>query len=137
MENMAVLIMEKDKDTGILSNEVGSYNLKYDINLIDRIFAVKQVESLVINMYITVQGDFKDWEFNAILDNYDAKLYEGKVISVDEDEEGYNPTWIVKFNFLENDNALEEKINEVLEIHSGEIERVLKEIKGLESEYKE
>lgn len=136
MDKMAVLIMEKDIQTGYLDKELGSYTIEYDVNLIERIFAVKEGEDRVVNMYMAVPGEFEDWEFNAILDNYNLELYEGKALSIEEDEESYNPAWLVKIKFEENDSVMEDKLNEILEVHSREIERVLEAIKGLEEEYR-
>lgn len=137
MENISLVIMEKETDTGYLGKELGSYELKFDAEYVGRIFAHRENGELIAYMYITIPGEFQDWEFNAILDNYNPDLYEGKAISINEDDDSYNPSWIVKFNFLENDDKMEEKINEILGIHSMEINRVLQDIKGLESEYKE
>lgn len=136
MEDMALVIMEKEKETGFLGRELGSYSLKADMSYIEKVFAYNEDGKMIVNLYLTVPGEFEDWEFNAILDNYNLKLYDEKVISIDEDEDSYNPGWIVKFPFLENDDAMEEKINEILQIHSEEANRVLEEIKGLEDEYR-
>jgi hypothetical protein len=57
------------------------------------------------------------------------------VESIEEDEDSYNPTWLVSFKLIENDDAMEGRINEILKIHAEEIERVLITIKDLESEY--
>ena len=136
MENLSVIIMEKDVETGFLNRELGSYSIQYDITLIDRIFASSDNSNLVINMYVTVQGDFQDWQFNAILDNYNMELYDEKILSISEDEDSYNPTWLIKLNFEQNDDAMERKLNEILTIHSTELQRVIEEIKDMENEYK-
>jgi hypothetical protein len=137
MGDMSVIIMEKDRETGFLSKELGSYGIRTDMDMIDRVFAVPGDGKSIVNLYITVPGEFEDWEFNAILDNYNAELYEGKVESIEEDEDSYNPTWLVKFEFLENDDAMEARLNEILEIHDTEVKRVLEAIKGMEDDYRE
>ena len=136
MENLSVIIMEKDVETGFLNRELGSYSIQYDITLIDRIFASSDDSNLVINMYVTVQGNFEDWQFNAILDNYNMEVYDEKILSISEDEDSYNPTWLIKLNFEQNDDAMERKLNEILTIHSTELQRVIEEIKDMENEYK-
>jgi len=136
MDKMAVVIMEKDAKTGFLERELGSYSVEHDMNHIDRIFAVRESEDIITNIYLTLPGDFEDWEFNAILDNYGVELYEDKILSIEEDEESYNPTWHLKFKYQGNDSDIENKLNEILDIHSKEINRVLGIIKELESEYK-
>lgn len=137
MEKTSIVLMEKDPETGFLSKELGTYAMDFDLSLIDRAFVTNENGQSIVNLYVTVPGDFKDWEFNAILDNYDTGLYDGKALSIEEDEESYNPAWLIKFDFLEDDDALEKKLNELMKIHSDEIERVIKAIKNLEDEYKE
>lgn len=136
MGDISVVIMEKDCETGFLSRELGSYSIKYDIGLIERIFAVSRDVETIVNLYITVPGEFEDWEFNAILDTYDTEIYNGLVDSIEEDEDSYNPTWLLKFKFSANDDVVEDKLNRILEIHCSEMNRVLEDIKGMEDEYK-
>lgn len=136
MEDLSVVIMERDPETGFLSKELGSYNVALDINMIDRIFVTSESDMKVTNLYITIPGDFEDWEFNAILDNYNIEQYSEKVLTIGEDEDSYNPTWIIKFDFIEDDSRMEGKLNELLEIHDTEVKRVLEDIKGMEEDYK-
>jgi hypothetical protein len=135
MDDLSLVIMEKEEMTGYLSQELGSYHIEVDAELIDRVFAVNEDGSKVVHMYITTPGDFKDWEYNAILDNYEMELYEGIVLSIEEDEDSYNPGWHVRFNFDDNDDLMEEKLNSILKIHSGEVQRVLSGLGSMEDIY--
>lgn len=137
MDKTAVLIMQKDINTGYLEKELGSYAVDYDMGFIERIFAVEEGDERIVYMHVTVPGEFEDWEFNAILDNYGLELYEGKVVSIEEDEESYNPSWLIKIKFEKDDSTMEKKLNEILAIHSEEIARLLKDLKEFESEYRE
>lgn len=137
MDGMSIVIMEKDRETGFLSKELGSYGIEDNIEMVDRVFAVSCDGKKLVNLYITIPGEFEDWEFNAILDNYNAEVYEGLEESIEEDEDGYNPTWLVKFEFLENDDVMELKLNQLIQIHAAEVKRVLEEIKDLKDEYME
>jgi len=136
MEDLSVVIMEKDSETGFLSKELGSYNVVWDINMIDRIFVISENDKKAVNLFITIPGDFEDWEFNAILDNYNIEQYSEKVLTMEEDEDSYNPTWIIKFDFIEDGSRMEEKLNELLEMHDTEVKRVLNDIKSMEEDYK-
>lgn len=135
MDEMAIVIMEKDPETGFLSKELGSYKINYNIDVIEKAFAAEESAGKIVNLYLTLPGDFKDWEFNAILDNYDTDLYKDIVLSVEENEESYNPGWIFKFIFQDADNVIEKKLNDILSIHNKEINRVLEIIPSLENEY--
>ncbi|KPU42282.1 hypothetical protein OXPF_40670 [Oxobacter pfennigii] len=136
MDKTAVVIMEKNKDTGFLEKELGSYSVNHDMNHIDKIYAMEEDGEIIVNLHLTVAGDFEDWEFNAILDNYALELYDNVAVSIEEDEEGYNPTWHLKFKFEANDSDVERKLNGIMDIHDRELKRVLEAIKDLESEYK-
>jgi hypothetical protein len=136
MDDMAVVIMEKDPKTGLLSRELGSYHINYDLNLIDKIFVTFENGEKIVNEYLTTPGEFKDWEFNAIYDTYDMEIYGDTILSMEEDDESYNPTWLVRFDFLEDDVAMESKLNEILRMHSEELKNVLEKIKGMEEEYR-
>lgn len=135
MEEMSIVIMEKDPENGYLVKELGSYSIESDIDLIDKIFVIPEDGRRIVNIYLTLQGDYEDWEFNAILDNYDTSLYESGILSIEEDEDSYNPTWLVKFEFIEDHESMEEKLDEIMEIHLKESRRVLDTIKDMESEY--
>lgn len=136
MEDISLVIMEKEKDTGFLGKELGSYEIKYDIRYINRVYAEREGEDLYISLYLTVPGEFEDWEYNAILDNYNTGIYEGKVLHAEEDEDSYNPGWLIKFLFLDDDVDMEKRINGLLGIHVSEVERVLSKLKNLEDEYR-
>jgi len=136
MKDMALLIMEKNSETGFLEKELGSYSIEHDEKLVERIFALRDGGEMVVHLYATVPGEFEDWEYNAIMDNYDGELYGKEIISLEEDEESYNPTWLIKFKFEEEDTAMERKLNRILKIHEEEVKRVLRLLKDLEEEYK-
>lgn len=137
MENVSLVIMEKEKDSGFLGKELGSYKVKYDTEYISNIYASRDDGGLYVSMYLTLPGEFEDWQYNAILDNYNLGLYEGKTVSAEEDEESYNPGWIIKFLFIGDDTAMEKKLNELLEIHVSEVQRVQSELNNLEDEYRD
>lgn len=137
MENVSLVIMEKEKDTGFLGKELGSYEVKYNTEYISSIYASREDGNLYVSMFLTVPGEFEDWEYNAILDNYDTGLYNEKALSAEENEDSFNPGWIIRFLFLENDNEMQEKINELLGIHASEMERVLSQLKNIEDEYRD
>lgn len=124
MEDMALVIMEKEAETDFLSRELGSYTLNGDIGFIERAFASVEDGKMTVYLYLTMPGEFDDREFNAILDGYNPELYHGIVSSISEDEDNYNPGWILKFPFIENDDDMERKLNKILQIHIGEVGRI-------------
>ena len=124
MEDTSIVIMERERETGFLGKELGSYNIGDNIEYIDRVYASLDGDKMRIYLYLTIPGDFNDSEFNAILDNYDTTIYEGNIISIEEDEENYNPGWIVKMDFIEDINSMEKAINNILSLHKEEVNRI-------------
>jgi hypothetical protein len=124
MEDTSIVIMERERETGFLGKELGSYNIGDNIEYIDRVYASLDGDKMRIYLYLTIPGDFNDSEFNAILDNYDTTIYEGNIISIEEDEENYNPGWIVEIDFIEDINSMEKAINNILSLHKEEVNRI-------------
>ena len=60
-----------------------------------------------------------------------------EVISVEEEEGGYNPVWVVKFAFEDNIETMEEKIQKLLELHKKELDSVYEAIADKKDEYSE
>ncbi|MDI6619631.1 MAG: hypothetical protein QME45_13415 [Clostridiales bacterium] len=135
MDKLSVVVMEKDAQTGLLDKELGSYSIEYNIDYIDKVFAVIEEGREIVHLYLTIPGEFEDWEFNAILDNYDTSLYDGLILSIEEDQDNHNPGWILKVEFIEDDDKMEERLNNILKIHDAEAARVTEEIKGMKDEY--
>ncbi len=135
MDKLSVVVMEKDAQTGLLDKELGSYSIEYNIDYIDKVFAVIEEGREIVHLYITIPGEFEDWEFNAILDNYDTSLYDDLILSIEEDQDNHNPGWILKVEFIEDDDKMEERLNEILKIHDAEAARVTEAIKGMKDEY--
>lgn len=135
MDKLSVVVMEKDAQTGLLDKELGSYSIEYNIDYINKVFAVIEEGREIVHLYLTIPGEFEDWEFNAILDNYDTSLYDGLILSIEEDQDNHNPGWILKVEFIEDDDKMEERLNNILKIHDAEAARVTEEIKGMKDEY--
>ncbi len=142
MEETLIVIMLKEKDTGFFCKELCSVSVGDFEGFLQNINAeYNKDEKIVFNMLITTNRDVLDWEYNAILDTYenDSILEIDGIISVDEVEESFNPTWSVKFIYNENmrDDELEEFLCKILEAHSKELTETYNTIIDLEDEYKE
>ena len=49
----------------------------------------------------------------------------------------YNPSWRIYFDFNEDHNEMEDKINDILDMIDEDIEKVMEDIKGKEEQYTE
>jgi len=136
MEETVIVIMQKNKDTGFLETELGSYGVACSENLIYNIFAAQEDGKTTVHMRLTTERDLLDWEFSAVLDYYDSQPLLEVCSAVTEDDTHYNPLWEAVFNFNDNQEMMERLISKILNIHKEELSSVYAAIKDLEEDYK-
>ena len=115
-----IIIMVKNIQTGFFESELGSYNLNIDnVSLLDTIYAVEEekVYWIYIKVSVGLERDVSDEEFETIFDAYDASVFGDLVESVSEDDDCYNPTWIIQTLYVDDTALMEQKLNKILAIH--------------------
>lgn len=130
------VIMLKNKETGFLEKELGSLNINKNDEYIVNLFVLKEDDGEKLHLRISTDRDVEDWEYGAIFDNYNYDSYGDNVIEIDEIDNDYNPVWEIVIDYGDNLSVVEERVAEILDIHSNELKRVYEEIKDKESEYK-
>lgn len=129
------VIMLKNKDTGFLEKELGSLNINKNDDYIVNLFVLREDDGDKLHLRISTGRDVEDWEYGAIFDAYDYDCYGDNVLEIIEIDNDYNPVWEIVIDFDDDLSVVEEKVAEVLDIHSKELEKVFEEIKDKESEY--
>ena len=137
MDETFIVIMLKDNETGFLDKELGCYAVDDDFGLICNAYAVEENDGLYAYLKLTCGRDVEDWEYDAIFDYYDAETLAPEVISVEEEDGGYNPVWVVKFAFIDEVDAMEAKMAKLLELHKKELDSVYETIADKKDEYSE
>lgn len=135
MEETVIVIMLKDKETGFFEKELGCYKIEDNDELIYNTYAYENEDGYTVYMKLTCEREVSDWEFDAIFDYYDTETLLPFVSSIEEEEDCYNPTWNVTFDFIDNIEAMEEKIKEILSVHAKELETVYEAISDKKDEY--
>lgn len=133
MDFSSLVLMEKDKETGFIKKELGSYSVDESALFVKKFF----LEGEEVNLYFDTNKDVEEWEYSAIYDLFNKDVFEEKGYKVEEDLDEYNPTFILKFNYVDDHNKMQDKVNEILFLISNEMEVVFNNIKGKEEEYKE
>lgn len=133
MDFSSLVLMEKDKDTGFISKELGSFSVDEGALFVRKFF----VEDGVVNLYFDTNKDVEEWEYSAIYDLFNEEGFKEKGYELEEDLEEYNPTFIIKFEYDEEYSKIQEKLNEIIGLIKIEMENVFKNIEGKEEEYKE
>ncbi len=140
MENIDetfIVIMLKDKETGFLEKELGSYAVDDKDGLIYNTYAVEEDGKLNVYVRLTCSRDVEDWEYDAVFDYYDPQTVMEVADSVEEEDGEYNPMWIVKFPFDEDTDVMEEKMERLLALHKKELDSVYETIADKKDEYSE
>ncbi len=136
MEETFLVLMLKDKETGFLDKELSAYKIGENENLIVNIFATEENNKTIVHLKITTDRDCEDWEFDAIYDYYDNEIFTNLVLSFSEETEVYNPTFLLTFELIDDDDKMESFIKKILELHKNELYDVYEAIKDKEEEYR-
>ena len=109
MDETLIVIMEKNKETGFLEKELGSYAVSDELQvyLYNTYAESDESGSFTVFMKLTCPSEVEDWEYSAIFDYYDTETFSPFVSSIIEDDDNYNPTWIVSFDFSEDISVME------------------------------
>lgn len=122
MEASSLVLM--NKVDGILEKELGSYEIEEGLELVYKAF----VENGKVYLFLTVDRDVNDEQYNDIFDNYNVDEISNMGFDVSEVEEEYNPVWQVNFEFKDDHDEMEEVLNSIIAYHNEENKRVFAEI---------
>lgn len=120
-----LLLMKKDTVTGFLTEEIGSYKVNMNIEYIEKIFMADEGDKSFIYLTLTTDEIEEDWKFYGILDLYNEDVFSGKISDIEESTDVYNPAWILKIPYSDNFVLIESLLNEILKIHTSELERII------------
>ena len=85
--------MEKDKETGFITKELGSCEVKEGALYVRKLFVIDNI----VNLYFDTNKDVEEWEYSAIYDLFNKDIFIENGFEIDEDLDEYNPTFILKF----------------------------------------
>ncbi|MGN0143533.1 MAG: DUF6762 family protein [Clostridium sp.] len=133
MDFSSLVLMEKDKETGFIKKELGSFEVNEGALYVKKLFVLDGI----VHMYFDTNKNVEEWEYSAIYDLFNVEPFEEKGYEVTEDLDEYNPTYIINFKYDEEYEVMKEKINECISLISQEMDAVFEAIKGKEAEYTE
>lgn len=133
MDFSSLVLMEKDKETGFVSKELGSFNVDEGALFVRKFF----VEDGIVNLYFDTNKDVEEWEYSAIYDLFNQDVFKENGYELEEYLEEYNPTFIIKFDYDDEYSNMQEKLDKIIALIKTEMENVFKNIEGKEEEYKE
>ena len=133
MDFSSLVLMEKDKETGFIKKELGSFEVNEGALYVTKLYVLDDI----VYMYFDTNKNVEEWEFSAIYDLFNVEPFEEKGYEVQEDLDEYNPTYIINFKYVDDYHVMKEKINECVSLIEQEMNNVFEAIKGKEDEYKE
>ena len=92
-------------------------------------FVLKEDDGEKLHLRISTDRDVEDWEYGAILIITTMILMATMLLKIDEIDNDYNPVWEIVIDYDDNLSVVEERVAEILDIHSNELKRVYEEIK--------
>lgn len=133
MDFSSLVLMEKDKETGFISKELGSFEVSEGALYIRKLFVIDNE----VNLYFDTNKDVEEWEYSAIYDSFNGEIFRENGFRFEEDLDEYNPTFILKFDYSEEYADMKREITKAVTLIQKEMTAVFDAIKGKEEEYKE
>ena len=132
MDFAALVLMEVDKDNKFI-REMGSYEVNDGAEYITKFYY--NDEEAKVKLYFDTHKDVEEWEYTSIYDLFDVEVFENKGFEVEEKDDEYNPTWILKFDYIDDYKNMVEKLIEVCELIKVEMEKAFKRSEENKQEY--
>lgn len=120
-----LILMLKDKTTGFFDQTIGSYEINKNMEYVDKIYAAEDEDDINIYLTLTTEEIEEDWKYSGIFNLYNEELFDDKVSEWEELSGDYNPKWVLKIKYSEDAKLIENLLNEILELHVNEIQRII------------
>ena len=133
MDFSSLVLIEKDKETGFIKKELGSFEVNEGALFVKKLYVLDEI----VYMYFDTNKNVEEWEYSAIYDLFNIETFTQKGYEIEEDLDEYNPTYIIKFKYVDDYDAMKEKIQDAVSIIEKEISSVFEAIQGKEAEYLE
>ncbi|GAB6167752.1 hypothetical protein JCM1393_02120 [Clostridium carnis] len=131
MDFSSLVLMEKDKETGFITKELGSFEVSEGALYVKKLFVLDNT----INLYFDTNKDVEEWEYSAIYDLFNYDTFEESGFSIEDVLDEYNPTFLIKFNYEDDYIIIKERLDKCVNLIEEAMEKVFNDIKGKEEEY--
>ena len=95
MDYSSLILMERDNETGFVSKEVGSFQVSEGAEFVKNFY----VKGDTVYFIFDTKEDVEEWQYSAIYDLFDYELFKGEGLDIEDIEDEYNPTFLVKFEY--------------------------------------
>lgn len=132
MDYSSLILMERDSETGFVTKEIGSYKVSEGAEFVKGFY----VKGDTVYIKFDTNKDVEEWEYSAVYDVFNVELFENEGFEIEEVEDEYNPTFLVKFKYEDDYNYINEKLSLCIELIEEAMEKAFKDIEGKEEDYK-
>ena len=133
MDFSSLVLMEKDKETGFIKKELGSFEVNEGALFVKKLYVLDEI----VYMHFDTNKNVEEWEYSAIYDLFNSEAFTESGYDIEEDLDEYNPAYIIKFKYEDDYDLMKKKIQEVVSIIEKEMNLVFEAIQGKETEYQE
>lgn len=130
-----LVLMQKDSQTGFFTQTVDSYKIDAGIELIEKAYLAEEEGEYFIYLVLTTASDVEEYQYYGIYDLYDEDIYSRFGVELLDGSGEYNPRWVVKLKYSEDRSKMERIINELVDVHRGELGRVLPLVEADKEKY--
>lgn len=131
MDFSSLVLMEKDKETGFIKKELGSFQVNEGALFVKKLYVLDEI----VYMHFETNKNVEEWEYSAIYDLFNSESFTESGYEIEEDLEEYNPAYIIKFKYEDDYDLMKKKIQEAVSIIETEMNLVFEAIQGKETEY--
>ncbi len=131
MDFSSLVLMEKDKETGFITKELGSFQVSEGALFVKKLFVINEE----VNLIFDTNKDVEEWEYSAIYDLFNYEAFVKEEFEIEDVLDEYNPTFLIKFNYIDDYELMKERINKCVNLIESSMEDVFKAIEGKEEEY--
>ena len=131
MNFSSLVLMEKEKDSNYFIKELGSYEVNDGAEYIIKMY----FDGEKVNIYFDTNKDVEEWEYSAIFDLFEENSFAEKGYDIEEIDDEYNPTWRLKFEYLEDHSEMQRKLIELCNLIEGKMINVFENIKDKKALY--
>lgn len=129
-----LILMEKDKETGLFTQTIDSYKIDACLELIENAYLSEEEGEYFIFLVLTT-ADVEDYQYYGIYDLYNEEVFNKFDIELIDGSGEYNPRWVIKFKYSEERSEMERLINELVGIHETELQRVIPLVETEKAKY--
>lgn len=131
MDFSSLVLMEKDRETGFISKELGSFQVSEGALYVKKLFVIDEI----VNLYFDTNKDVEEWEYSAIYDVFNYEAFSNEEFDIEDMLDEYNPTFLIKFKYVDDYGFMKERLTRCVELIEDTLEEAFKNIEGKKEEY--